>query len=94
MAAYNPLRLTRRSPHSFDCTDSVQLVHWLEARAFARRPLKHSLTEYARLERNQRIVIVYKSGAISVQGVSPAPCLRLLEELVQIEASAVQEVLL
>lgn len=94
MATYTPLHLTRRSPHSFDCNDVVQLVHWLEARAFFHRPLKHSLTEYARLERLGRIVIIYKSGAVSIQGVNPAPCMRLLEELVQPEQMIEQGVLL
>lgn len=75
-------RLIRRSPHSFDVDDLIGFAAWLNAHGFRQIAPSRSVVEYGRWERSQRLVIVYTSGAVVVQGVQPEPCLALLASLV------------
>ena len=78
------LQLRPRTPHSFDCTDLPSLATWLEAHGFTPIPHQHTLIEFERFERSQRLIIAYHSGAISVAGKQIAPCIALLNELVPV----------
>jgi hypothetical protein len=75
-------RLTRRSPHSFDCFDIETFTAWLTANGFREIPRSRSLVEHSRWERSFRLVIIYKSSAVVVSGYHPEPCLKLLAQLV------------
>lgn len=93
MLSENPvdqaLTLTRRSPHSFDCVSISSFTGWLADHGFRQIARSRSLVEHSRWERSQRLVIVYHSGAIVVQGVQPAPAIKLLETLL-IEQQALE----
>jgi hypothetical protein len=75
--------LTRRSPHSFVCDSTEAFSRWLADNNFHQVAPSRSLVEHSRWERNRRIVIVYNSGSIVVQGPNPQPCIDLLATLVE-----------
>lgn len=74
--------LIPRSRCSFDCSHILAFAVWLEEHSFCRIETHHALIEYGRWERNQRICIVYHSGAIVMVGKQIAPALALLDQLV------------
>ncbi len=75
--------LTRRSPHSFDCSDIPSLETWLARQGFD-RITQRSITEYARLrDASGGLVVLYHSGAVVVAGQDQATVLQLLGELAE-----------
>jgi hypothetical protein len=71
-ASYTPvdianIRLTVRSSRSYDSNDVPSLTAALIGRRYDELPSRTSL-EYTRLRKNDRLIVIYNSGAISCQG--------------------------
>lgn len=74
------LRLTRRSPVSFTANDVEMLAAWLGRRGWHALPGR-SPSEHIRLVCGRRLVVLYHSGSVLVQGPHTELTLELLGQL-------------
>lgn len=63
-----PPTLTRRNDRTFDCSDPAAVVYFLAGNGYTPRPLCAPAIEYSRMKRVASLVVIYKSGAVVVQG--------------------------
>ncbi len=56
--------LERRSPFSFTTPDPVATGEWFTARSWAPSPPRDGSSEYMRLERDGKTIVIFTSGLV------------------------------
>ncbi len=81
--------LTRRTPSSYTASDLGSFALWLQHQGYHWIPSPHNPHEAARFMKHGSIVVLFRSGAVLVQGDNKPDTLALLDTYAPTEMEAV-----
>ena len=75
------LSLRPRTPTSFEALcDISDVASYLRDQGYSDQPIRNPPTEYARLQKQRTLIVLYKSGTVLVQGAAPQIGVDLLNQ--------------
>jgi hypothetical protein len=76
--------LHRRTPSSYGCNNVAALAAYLRQQGYGAVPTR-TTTEYARMQRDTSLIVVFHSGTVLLQGRDTSSAHRLLAPFVREE---------